>query len=600
MSFQDLNIIVKSHPEQQKVKCPECVRQGKQHINDVPLSVNIKTGAYNCHKCGWNGYAFNTQKMDEKIYQKPNKKNFTKLSDTNLQYCSKRGISQQTVIRNKLVNSIINNWIVFPYFVNGEIVNFKARNSVSKDFRQQTEGIQVLYKYDDIKESKEIIVCEGEFDALSFEEAGYLFATSVSQGAPNVKDKNIDKKLECLTNSYDAFEQAETVYIAVDNDPNGNRLKEELIRRIGFEKCKLVDFNDCKDANEYLLRYGKESLRMVVESAKVIKMDGVFTTEDVFDKMIFSFRTGKIRGTTTYFKSLDEHWTWRKKEVNVFTGYGNDGKSAFYNQLAVLKAYHENWKFAVFTPENLPIEDYFDDLIHCFVGKSTDKSFRNAMNEMEYVEASNFIKNSFFVISPENDFTIESIFERTQYLVRKHGIDALLIDPYNQIEHLMNPGEREDLYISRFMRKLANLAVTNDISVTLIAHQLTPQMFKGDTDYPKPDMYRIKGGGNFSDKADNVLTTWRPHRKTLPNDRTVKICVERVRKQRLVGIPGEIELYYSRAKNQYYESLNEAEDLECFNLTKKQVIQQKLNIETDEAFWGVNSRIEMDKEEIPF
>jgi twinkle protein len=600
MSFQNLNIIVKSHPEQQKVKCPECIRHGKKNINDPCLSVNIQTGAYNCHKCGWNGYAFNTKRMDEKIYQKPDKKNFTKLSDANLQYCSKRGISQQTVIRNKLVNSILNNWIVFPYFVNGEIVNFKARNSVSKDFRQQTEGIQVLYKYDDIKESKDIIVCEGEFDALSFEEAGYLFATSVSQGAPNVKDKNIDKKLECITNSFDAFEQAETVYIAVDNDPNGNRLKEELIRRIGFEKCKLVDFNDCKDANEYLLRYGKESLHTVIESAKVIKMDGIFTTEDVYEKMLYTFRTGKIRGTTTYFNELDNHWTWRKKEVTLYSGYGNDGKSAFYTQLAILKAYHENWKFGIFSPENLPIEDYFDDLIHCFCGKSTDKSFKNVMNEMEYVEAAKFVKEHFFLISPENDFTLDSIFERAQYLVRKHGIDALLIDPYNQIEHLFNPGEREDLYIGRFMRKLSNLSIINDIAVGLIAHQLTPQIFRGDADYPRPDMYKIKGGGTFADKADSIILVWRPFRKSDPNNRTVKIYVERVRKQRLVGIPGEIEVFYSRAKNQYYQTKEQAEDSEFFNLNKKQPIQTKIEMQSNDEFWNINHMIEPTKEETPF
>jgi hypothetical protein len=31
----------------------------------------------------------------------------------------------------------------------------------------------------------------------------------------------------------------------------------------------------------------------------------------------------------------------------------------------------------------------------------------------------------------------------------KKGIRGVIIDPYNTVEHLMNNGEREDLYISR-------------------------------------------------------------------------------------------------------------------------------------------------------
>ena len=596
MSFEILDIEVKNHPEQQKVRCPECKKQGKQHFNDTCLSVNLTPGAYNCHKCGWNGYAYKVEKMEDKIYQKPDKKNFTKLSDSNLQYCSKRGITQEVVNRNKLIDSNINNWIIFPYFYDGEFVNFKARNSQSKDFRQQTEGKQIIYKYDDVKEVKEIIICEGEFDCLAFEVAGFLNTTSVSQGAPNEKDKNIDKKLECITNCFHVFEQSEIIYLAVDNDVNGNRLKTELIRRFGFEKCKTVDFKDCKDANEYLLKYGSEELIKAIKEAKIIKMSGIFTTEDVFENMLFTFRNGKNRGTTTHINSLDAHWTWRTKEVNLFSGYGNDGKSSAYNQLAILKAYYDDWKFAIFTPENMPIEDYFDDLIHCYMGKSTDKTFHNVMNEMEYIKAAEFIKTHFFLICPEDDLRLATIFERIEYLVRKYGINACFLDPYNQIEHLIERGEREDLYISRFMTKLSKLAVINNISVSLSAHQTTPIMLRGDLDYPRPDMYKIKGGGTFADKADNVILIWRPYRKSAPDSRNVKFCVERVRKQRLVGIPGETEIYYSRAKNQYFECVENCNDSTYFNIKFNQPEQKRLiSIDQNDNFWDINKNIESNK-----
>jgi len=582
MSFSSNNISIKINgSEQQKTVCPNCKKLGKIHLKDTSLSVNLKTGAFHCHKCSWHGCAFIGEKMDTREYLKPEKKNFTNLSDENLQYCSKRGITQEVVKRNKLINSQ-KGWLCFPYFYDDEFVNFKMRDIENKNFRQQTDGRQIIYKYNDVKNSKEIIICEGEFDCLAYEVAGFINTTSVSQGAPNENDQNVDKKLECITNCFHVFENSELIYLAVDNDANGNRLKNELIKRFGFEKCKTVDFKDCKDANEYLLKYGSDELRLTIENAKEIKMFGIFRVEDVYENMIYTFRNGKERGTSTYIKSLDQHWTWKKKEVNIWSGYNNDGKSSFFAQLAILKAKNEDWKFAIVTPENLPIEDYFDDLVHCYMGKSTDKVFENVMSENEYSESCKFINDHFFLVSPseEEGMKIDIIFEKFRYLIQKNGIDVCLLDPYNQIEHLMDKGEREDLYISRFMSKLKRFAVTNDISMNLIAHQKTPVMKKDSLDYPRPDMYNVKGGGTFSDKADSVILVWRKFRKSKWESKVVAICVEKIRKQRLIGIPGDIELYYSRQKNQYSESENFIPE----NTLHKEYHEEKFKIEESEEF----------------
>lgn len=566
MTFEDLGIQVKyTGQQQQKVRCPNCKILGKTHLNDTCLSVNILDGVYNCHKCGWTG---TIKKTEQKTYQKPQRKNFTKLSDECLQYCSKRGITQDVVIRNKLVTTD-SGWIVFPYFENGELINFKSRTIGDiKDFRQQTGGKQICYKYDDIITAKEIIITEGEWDSLSYEVAGFLNTTSVSQGAPNEKDKNIDKKLECITNSIDAFEQAETIYIATDNDANGIRLRKELIRRFGFEKCKLVDFKDCKDANEYLLRHGVESLKETIKNATEIKIEGVFTVADVRKNMISTFRSGKSKGTTTYYAKLDKCWTWKTGDVNLVSGYMNEGKSSFLSQLMILKAKNEDWKFAIFTPENYPLEDFFDDLASCYIGKPVDKDFPGCMSEDEYNDAMDFIENHFYLVHPEENYQVETITEKFSFLVRKYGVRGCVLDPYNQIEHLMERGEREDLYISRFMSKLKKFSVINDVAFFLVAHQLTPRIKNGEADYPRPDAYAIKGGGTFADKADNIILVWRPLRKSNFSSKLVLVAIEKIKKQRLVGIPGDVEFYYSRFKNQYSEC-EESEKIPANTLNKE-------------------------------
>ena len=241
----------------------------------------------------------------------------------------------------------------------------------------------IIYNYDRVKNEKLIIICEGEMDSLSWEVAGITWHTSVNMGAPNIKDKNLDKKLECISNCYEVFEQAERVYIATDNDDNGRYLEEELVRRFGAEKCKIVNLKPHKDANEVLLKEGIESLKQRVRDAHDPKLEGIFTIDDIYDSMIDSYRNGQERGSTTHISLIDNAWTWRIGEVNIWTGYQNEGKSMFLGQLSLLKAFHDGWKFGVFSPENMPINDFYSDLIESYIGKSADPFYsKNYMNEM--------------------------------------------------------------------------------------------------------------------------------------------------------------------------------------------------------------------------
>mgnify|MGYP000851647968 FL=1 len=531
--------------------CPACSHTRKKK-NDKCFSWNHDKQQGHCFNC--NDAFYIRRKLEEKKqYAVPDWSNRTELTDKAVKWFEGRGISQFTLNEMQVTGGI--DWmpefnkeietIHFNYFRNGKLVNIKYRGA-NKSFKIYKDAELILYNLDAIIGQKTAIICEGEIDQLSYFEIGFRNCVSVPNGASN---------FNFIDNCFEYIEPLEKVYIATDNDEAGIRLRNELIRRIGAEKCLIVDFKDCKDANEYLCKHGKEELEKTIKEAKEIPVDGIVYLANVYDNMLATFRNGKKFGTSTYFNILDNHWKWRGGEVNIWTGYNNEGKSCFLSQLAVNKAKFENWKFAVFSVENYPVSEYYDELIHCYTGKSTDKRYLNVMSEQEYFEAAEFVHEHFFAIMPEENFQIQTILEKMQWLIRKYGVNACIIDPYNQIEHHMLTGEREDLYISRFMSKLKKFAVDNDISMNLVAHQVTPQ-FAGKENYPQPDTYKIKGGGTFADKADNVIAVWRPMRRTNPDDRTVKIIVGKIKKQRLVGVPGEIIMFYSPEKNQYFETMD--------------------------------------------
>ena len=535
-----------------QMPCPECSDTRKQE-NKSKKSFSFNTEKYTgyCQNCSAS-FIKNVKMIEkEKQYSKPDRKNFTLLKDEHLQYFSKRGITQETVNAFKLVSE--NNLIVFPYLRNNELINTKKRSCDKSMFLQAAGCEQVMYNYDNCINEKELIIVEGEIDAMSYFQAGFKNVTSVSQGAPNPTDKTTDKKLECITNCYELFENKEKVYIHTDDDTNGIVLQKELIRRIGAEKCFIIQpVNECKDANDILQKLGAESLIEGVRNAVEVKIDGIITVHDICREILNDYRNGQNRGTTTYFKEFDKNFTWRRGEVTIWTGYNNEGKSTFLRFLQLAKSCYESTRWALFAPEDYPSKDFYTDIVHSYVGKSADKTFYNAMTEDELINGIDDIRDWFYLVDPVKEKSLEAIFDLFTYLVKRKGIEGLTIDPYNQIEHAMKIGEREDLYISRFMSQLKRFAIKNDVIINLVAHQTTPDFGRGEKQYPAPNIYRIKGGGTFADKADNVVSVWRPNRFTDRDDPTVIVHSQKIKKQRLVGVPGECEFQFDRKTNRYY------------------------------------------------
>jgi twinkle protein len=562
-SWDELGIEIpprKSHTDADiKIReCPGCEAAGKK-FNDSSLSVNPVQGIGHCFKCG-NKYAIRKERKtnvsDTPKYTPPSKENITKLSADGLKLFTDRMISQEAVVRHKIAER--NGMVAFPYMYYGELVNIKYRGITDKKFSQSPGGMHVMYNHDNALEYMEssgdfrLIICEGEFDSLAFETAGIPFSLSVDSGAPNPNDK-VEKKLECFTNSFDLFEMAETVYIATDNDENGKRLEQELIRRLPIEKVKLISFGKHKDANDYLRWEGREALADLLKHGKDVKIDGVFSAEDVEDRLWDMYRNGLPKGNTTHYPSIDRHWKWRSREVTVVTGYNNEGKSNLFINLAIIKSVVDDWKFAVFSPENFPPDEWFEDAIHTYIGKPTDVDYVNRADEHEYKKAVEFMKDKFYLVFPPERHTLDELFKRFDYLVRRYGIRSIIIDPYNQIDHLFERHETIDLYVSRFMSLLKRFAMTRDVSIILIAHQNPPKTKTADGNYPEPDSYTIKNGGTIPDKADNVVAVWRPMRRTDDSNPMVKFISYKIKKKKLVGRTGDCEIAYNWRSNRYLD-----------------------------------------------
>jgi twinkle protein len=383
--------------------CPLCSADRKKKT-DKCVSLFWDTGFFTCNHCGEKGQLHTFKKKESvRTYSKPILSLKTiDFSDKFIKYIvDVRGIDLSVAKALKIRESKEwmpqtkkeENCICFDYYFKDELINVKYRDG-KKNFKLFKDAEKIFYNLDSIATEDSCVIVEGEFDVLSFATAGVKNVVSVPNGF-NLKG---DINLDYIDNYYNYFENKDVIYIAVDNDEAGQKGQKELIRRFGHEKCKIVDFGDCKDANDYLLKYGKDSLANRIKLSKDVKVDGVFEVNDIRESMLNGYRNGQNRGESTGVSEIDKAWSWRAGEVNLWTGYQNEGKSLLLNQLALIKAITSGWKFAIFSPENFPLDDFFNDLIETLIGKSCDPFYKNNyMTEEEYNYGMDLINKHFFL-----------------------------------------------------------------------------------------------------------------------------------------------------------------------------------------------------------
>ena len=120
----------------------------------------------------------------------------------------------------------------------------------------------------------------------------------------------------------------------MDNDTAGNAMAEELARRIGKHKCYKIKYpDDCKDANEILLRGGKKILFKLPEYAEPFPVSGLYNAKKFYDQINDIYDKGQGKGVSTGFDNLDELYTIVQGQLSVVTGHPASGKSEFIDQI---------------------------------------------------------------------------------------------------------------------------------------------------------------------------------------------------------------------------------------------------------------------------
>ena len=509
--------------------CPLCSSDRKAPKQKLKCaSYDWQTGLGTCHNCNttFQLHTYKRKGDSTKEFVRPVNENISPVKNTKVEDWFKlRGISKNTLQNLKISEGLEwmpqtgkeENTIKFNYFIGNDLINIKYRDG-RKNFKLYKGAEKVFYNINSIVGYNNCIIVEGEMDVLSFHEAGIRNVVSVPNGA-TINNNNLDY----LDNCIDYFDDKEKIILAVDKDEAGQALQQELIRRLGAEVCFIIDFDDCKDANEYLLKYGTERLSKLVQKAKAVPLENVTTFNDIEGEITDFVENGFKKGYQVGLQNFDEIFSTYTGQFITVTGIPSSGKSDFVDQMIV--GYNQNyqWKTAFASPENAPTFLHAHKLMRKVWQDMPQKS---DIGGAKWKSIAKHVNENFFFIDMER-YTLESVLKKGAELVKRKGIKCLVIDPFNKVRDVNCKTEDVNRYTMEYLTKIEIFAKKYDVLVIVVAHPT--KMYKDkDGKIEEPTMYNIKGGGEWYDASYHGLLIHRDY-----DNKTVKAKVLKVKFQNL-------------------------------------------------------------------
>ena len=540
--------------------CPLCSHDRKpENRKKKCASYDWERGLGTCHNCDstFQLHTYQRKGATDKEYIRPvdpPKEEFNIPRTKVAEWFETRGISTRTLIDLQISEGPeympqtgkTENTIKFNYYVGSQLINVKYRDG-RKNFKLYKGAEKVFYNINSIVGYDTCVITEGEMDVLALHEAGVPNSISVPNGA-TIGNNNLDY----LDNCIDYFEDKEKILLAIDKDEAGQMLQQELVRRLGAEVCYLVDLEDCKDANEFLTKYGKEKLQEKITKARPYPLENVTTFKDIEGEVTDFVKHGFKRGFQVGLSNFDNIFSTYTKQFITVTGIPSSGKSDFVDQMVV--GYNQNygWKTAFASPENAPTYLHAHKLMRKVWG---DMPSKFDIGSAKWKEVANHVNDNFYFIDMER-YTLESVLRKGAELVKRKGIKCLVIDPYNKVRDVDCKTEDVNRYTMEYLTKIESFAKKFDVLVFIVAHPT--KMYKNnDGKIEEPNMYNIKGGGEWYDASYHGLLVHRDYEL-----KNTKVKVLKVKFQNLGENGAEAFFTWDPRSGSFIPQINAVEETE--------------------------------------
>ncbi len=425
-------------------------------------------------------------------YQRPPKPKCRPPQERVLDYLREdRAIPADVIARYKIGED--GDDIVFPFLLpDGILALVKKRKAVdgAKPVPTAKDCEPVLFGWQAIPDSaREIVITEGEIDALSWAAYGWP-AVSVPFGGGG------GAKQQWIENDFERMDRFERIYIATDMDKPGDEAAEAIADRLGRHRCMRVVM-PAKDANECLVSgVQKSEMDAAIYAAKHLDPEGLRHATDFAGNVIALFWPpyDKPEGYRMPYPKFGCKLLFRPAEVTLWTGDSGAGKSQILSD-CISDWIAQGSRICLSSLEMRP-EYTLKRMCKQVVGIERPESgkIRSGLE---------FLDRGLLLYERVGKAGVDGLLDVFAFARAKYGCDQFVIDS------LMRLGIAGDDYTGqeKVMFRIVDWAIGCRVHVHLVAHSR-----KGERDRGVPETADIKGAMEIGANAFNIVAVWRNRR----------------------------------------------------------------------------------------
>lgn len=553
-------IEVETCPSSSLCAVPDKYERRREPGNQWKLSIWRKTGTYHCFRCQGKGSWYDLRykvsglkvrgvreeriaEADQKQTKRYAKALFRPEGAGVRALLESRGLDIRTAAQFGVGATVAkfaddDRWnehqcVTFPWIDEDKTVRVKLRSVKEKRHMrlEPRNGGSGLFGMHTVKAGEEeVVLTEGEFDALAVAQATGRPCVSVPHGASQLPPAVLP-----------LLERFKTIYLWMDNDVSGQNGAKKFADKLGLHRCWFVH-TEFKDANE-ALQQGAD-LEDAILNAVRPRHDAVVTFADLRDQVIHEFKNPDLYNGVP-LPSLPQFTKLalgvRPGELSLLTGTTGSGKTTIASQLTMDLA-----------EQRAPILWGSFEVRHTQLALKMLQQFERKPLRNETLEsaANGFELLPVYFLTYEGNTDVDAVIDAMFFARYAHDVEHVVLDNLQFMTgatHGRSSFEAQDAAVA----KLRNFATANNVHVLLVVH---PR--KED---PKDllTMESIYGGAKAIQEADNVYILQKPD----PNkDHSFKSL--QIAKNRYGGALGTVRLFFSRDSLRYYELANPPQEEE--------------------------------------
>lgn len=345
-----------------------------------------------------------------------------------------------------------------------------------------------------ISASLQIVLVSSEDDAEAVRQAGFKSVRVVTEPEHLYRAAQggyeIDTALQLFTRYVLAFPADQAA------------LRDAVAVRLGDVNCRWINWpHDATSAQQAMREGGPDGLALLLNDARPMWTDEVCTIDDIPDPGVEqTYRSG--------FDMLDKHGFRfvRPAFMSVIGPYAS-GKSVLLRQLSVNLWRLHGWRTLITSFEERVKPRMQRDFRRQLIGAP-----ERAWQPKDVESADKEISAAFRFLRRQRTtkLDLDRLLDRIAYAVQVYGVDVVIVDPVNEVDHSVPRNQSKTDYMGDFIMALKALADDYNLLMICAAH---PPKEGVEKRLSKGRLLTLNDGADtahYGNKSDIGWCVWRP------------------------------------------------------------------------------------------